>query len=134
MKHVLFSLLAAALLSVPVFSAGDCSDNSDVCKASPAPVSPFLAASLAPESVPAQAGNKPVANKPSPKKPSVKRPEAPAVSSAAPAVASAADSVQAEPQEAGTLSSPLWLFFVSGGIACLYIYLRGGKKGKRRWL
>ncbi|PIU19397.1 MAG: hypothetical protein COT18_07710 [Elusimicrobia bacterium CG08_land_8_20_14_0_20_59_10] len=134
MKNVLFSLLTAALLSVPVFAAGDCSDGSDVCRASPAPVSPFLAASRAPESAPAPTVKKPVVKKPAPQKISVKIPDTPAVSPAAPAVASAADSVEAAPPEAGTLSSPLWLFFVFGGIACLYIYLRGGKRGKNKWL
>ncbi|OGR99121.1 MAG: hypothetical protein A2016_04355 [Elusimicrobia bacterium GWF2_62_30] len=121
MRHALYFLLASAFFCVPS-SAQECSKNSDACAAAPAPRSPFLEASSKPASAPAPARKKPAAKK-------VSAPAVPAAPAASTAAATAAPAEAAAPEP---LSSPLWLFFVLGGLALLYLYLANGKKGKRK--
>lgn len=124
-------LLLTLLLSLPAAAAGDCDKNpADACAKGSGARSPFQQASLN-EPLPAALPVKKRAElKPAPEKPA-----APKAAEPAPAAAPQAEAAAQEPHgspASAPMSSPLWLFFVGGSLALLYLYLREGARKRGR--
>lgn len=115
-------IIALALtLLLPVFAsaAEDCAKSSDACSAGKKAFSPFLAASAAePEA-------------PRPPAPAKKAAPPKAAVSTAPAAAEIPAPAPAAPDGARA-SSPAWALLVIAGLAGLYYYLSGGRRGRRK--
>ena len=120
MKHALNILLLTAALTAPVF-AQECSKNSDACASTPSHRSPFLEASSKPDS--AAHAVKAVLKK------TVKTA---AAAPAQPVIAAVPAATPAPVPMRETFSNPFWLLFAFGGLACLYLYLKNGKKGRKK--
>lgn len=120
-KYLLPLLLALAPAARAV---EDCSKKSDACGGTKFS-SPFAAASLREPLPPASPG--------SGGKKSALRQAAPAVAPAAPETETAQAPVEPETRPDGEqLGNPLWLLFVGGVLAGLYLYLGAGRKRGRR--
>lgn len=125
MKTYLLTLL---LLAAPAsaFAADDCAKNADACSGGGRKLSPFVEASLS-EMKPAAVADTKKAELKQPAARAVKHEPAPEVSTG-----TAASAAPAAPAEKQDLSSPLWLVFVGGSLAGLYLYLGAGRKRSRR--
>lgn len=128
MKKLILPFLLAPFCALPLTAAEDCAKNLDACAGGKKSASPFVEASLREAAPPA-----PVKN-PAPA-PAAAKSAAPAARAAAqpaeaPAAAAAPPAAPADGKE--PLSNPLWLLFVGGVLAAVYLYLAAGRRKGRK--